>query len=93
MMMGSVLIVNLFVLVFPFTRLLAGLNGASQKEDYKPQGMFLQSFFRGFHYNTGIYLCSGEFVAGYCGGGRVYSSISLIARLAVGESLLGVCIV
>lgn len=93
MMMGSALIMILLVMVFPFARLLAGFNGASWKEDYKPYEKFLRPYIWGCCHNSGIYLCNEEFVSGYCGGGRVYSSISLIARLAVGEPLLGVCIV
>ena len=58
-MIGLVRIMNLFVLLCPYTHLSVGFSVASWEEDYE-RGKFSHSYFRGCCHNTGIYLSSGE---------------------------------
>jgi hypothetical protein len=93
-MIGLVRIMNLFVLLCPYTYLLVGFNRTSWEEDYETHGEFSHSYFRGCCHNAGIYLRSGELFPDVVGG----AAFIIICRrepdwVLEREHLSGVCIV
>lgn len=92
-MIGLVRIMNLFVLLCPYTYLLVGFNGASWEEDYELHGGFSHSYSRGCCHNADIYLCSGKLFPDIVAG-----RASIVPHLwqsgwLLEKPLFGVCIV